>query len=88
LNRFAALKDDGHVRFYSAAELESLYRRAGFRVDEGFSSSITFPRGMNGDYERLIAHTPKEILGAYQLRVERDKVTLKVEVLNTRFRRS
>lgn len=88
LNRFAALKDDGHVRFHSAADLESLYRCAGFRVDEQFSSSITFPRRLNGDYERLIERTPREILGAYQLRIEGDQVYLTVEVLNTRFVRS
>jgi hypothetical protein len=42
---------------------------------------------MNEGYERLIEHTPQEILGAYQLRVEGDLVYITMEVLNTRFRR-
>ncbi len=87
INLFAALKDDGHVRFHSAAELESLFCRAGFRVEQQFSSSITFPRDMNRDYEQLIAQTPRETLQAYQSRIEGDQVYLTVEVLNTCFRR-
>lgn len=86
INRFMALKDDGHVRFHSANELEALFTQVGLSVEKQFSSSLTFPRQMNLDYEQLIAQTPPEILQAYQLRLAGDQVYVTVEVLNTRCR--
>ena len=86
INKFMAMKDDGHVRFHSAAELGSLFKPAGFSLEKQFSSSITFPREMNSNYERLIAQTPGDILQAYQLRIEENQVYLTIEVLNSCFR--
>ncbi len=86
INQFASLKDDGHVRFHTGAEIEFIFGGAGFRVEEQTISSITFPREMKREYERLIEQTPRRILEAYQLRIEENLVYVTVEVLNTRFR--
>jgi len=86
INQFAGLKDDGHVRFYTEEEIGSIFDRAGFRVEEQTTGSITFPRGMKREYERLIEQTPRGILEAYQLGIEENLVYVTVEVLNTRFR--
>ena len=86
INQFAALKDDGHVRFHTQEGLEAIFGGAGFNVAEKIKSSITFPRKMNGDYRRLIERTPDEILEAYQLQIEDNLVYVTVEVLNTCFR--
>ncbi len=85
INQFASLKDDGHVRFHTGEEIESIFGGAGFRVAEQTKSSITFPREMKREYEWLIEQTPPEILEAYQLRIEENLVYVTVEVLNTRF---
>lgn len=87
INRFANLKDDGHVRFHTGEEIESIFGGAGFKVDEQITSSITFPRKMKREYKRLIEQTPRGVLEAYQLRLEQDRVYVTVEVLNTRLRR-
>ena len=86
INQFAGLKDDGHVRFYTGEELATLFERTGFRVEEQTTGSITFPREMKREYERLIEQTPRGILQAYQLQIEENLVYVTVEVLNTRFR--
>ena len=88
INQFAGLKDDGHVRFHTGEEIESIFGGAGFRVEEQTESSITFPREMKREYERLMEQTPRGILEAYQLRIEENQVYVTVEVLNTRFRYS
>lgn len=86
INSYMALKDDGHVRFYRPSELESLFGRAGFQIEEQFFSSITFPRPMTADYQRLLAETSTEILQAYRIQINGDQIHLSVQVLNTRFR--
>ena len=88
INHFMALKDDGHVRFYTAVELDALFDQAGFKVEKRVQTSITFPRRMNRDYEQLIAQTPRAILEAYRLRIVRDQAYVTVAVLNSRFKRS
>jgi ubiquinone/menaquinone biosynthesis C-methylase UbiE len=88
INQFASLKDDGHVRFHTGEEIESIFGGAGFRVEEQATSSITFPREMKREYERLIEQTPRGILEAYQSRIEENRVYVTVEVLNTRFKYS
>ena len=82
------MKDDGHVRFHTGEEIESIFGGAGFRVEKQTKSSITFPREMKREYERLIEQTPRGILEAYQLRIEKNQAYVTVEVLNTRFRYS
>ena len=86
INRFAGLKDDGHVRFYTGEELATFFNRVGFSVEVQTTGSITFPREMKREYERLIEQTPRGVLEAYQLRIEKNLVYVTVEVLNTRFR--
>jgi ubiquinone/menaquinone biosynthesis C-methylase UbiE len=86
INQFAGLKDDGHVRFHTGEEIEFIFDRAGFLVEEQTPGSITFPREITREYKRLIEKTPRGILEAYQLRIEENLVYVTVEVLNTRCR--
>ncbi|MDH3464721.1 MAG: class I SAM-dependent methyltransferase [Gammaproteobacteria bacterium] len=88
INRFAGLKDDGHVRFYSKEEIESIFEKAGFRVEEQTTSSITFPRRLTTEYRQLVEQMPQKILEAYRMVIEENLIYLTVGVLNTRFRRS
>jgi len=86
INRFAGLKNDGHVRFHMRREIESIFADAGFALEEQTTSSITFHREVNEDYERLLEDTAQEVKDAYGLRLEGNRICLTVEVLNTRFR--
>ena len=87
INRFMALKDDGHVAFRSSFELAAIFEKVGFQPEAHFSTSITFPRELTDDYLRLIADTPDSIRQAYRLRLDRGHVYLTVGVSNICFRR-
>lgn len=82
INRFQALKPDGHVKIYTVEELIHLFRAHRFQVTEQFRSAITFTRGLDRDYRRLIDRTAPEISSLYGMRVGGDEATLTFEVGN------
>jgi ubiquinone/menaquinone biosynthesis C-methylase UbiE len=85
INRFQALKPDGHVRIYTADDLVDLFSTHGFEADGQFSSAISFTRDLNADNWGLIDGTPPEILDLYEVRVAGDRAALTFDVLNVRF---
>lgn len=85
INRFQALKPDGHVRIYSAAALVELFRAQGFEADERFGSAISFSRDLDAGTRDLIDRTPREILELYDVRVAGGRAALTFDVLNVRF---
>jgi ubiquinone/menaquinone biosynthesis C-methylase UbiE len=87
VNRFGALRDDGHVRYYHEHALIDLFTGAGFSVAGKFHSAITFPRPKDDRYERLLAHTAGRVLDLYQVRVEDEQITITVQVMNICFRK-
>jgi len=82
VNRFQALKPDGHVKIYTAEDLVHLFRAHRFEVTEQFRSAITFTRDLNQDYRHLIDRTAPEILDLYGVTVVSDQATLEFEVQN------
>jgi ubiquinone/menaquinone biosynthesis C-methylase UbiE len=87
VNEFGALKNDGHVRYYTETALGELFKQAGFDVDAKFYSAVTFPRETDERYEKLLARTGSRVLGLYKTRVEKNLIYLTVPVLNVRFRK-
>lgn len=85
INRFQALKPDGHVRMYTADGLLDLFRARGFEVGGRFASTISFTRELNADYHALIEDMPREILDLYEVKVAGDQAALIFDVLNVRF---
>ncbi len=84
INRFQALKPDGHVKIYTADNLARLFRAQGFEVVEQFSSVIAFTRDLNSEYLCLIEETPRRILDLYDLSVADGQATLSFGVLNVK----
>ncbi len=85
INRFLALKPNGHVRIYTADDLVDLFRAHGFEADDRFDSAISFTRDLNADYRDLIDGTPPEVLDLYDVGVDGDRAALTFDVLNVRF---
>ena len=85
INRFQALKPDGHVRIYSADEMVEVFRTHGFETDGQFGSAISFTRDLTPEYRDLLEKTPPEILDLYEVKISGDQAALKFDVLNARF---
>ncbi len=87
VNAFGALRDDGHVRYYREPALVERFEKAGFTVERGFHSAMTFPRPMDERYERLLAQTAACVLELYRVRVEGDQIYITVQIMNICFRK-
>ena len=85
VNAFQALKPDGHVRIYSAADLVDLFRGHGFAAQAQFGSTITFSRGLNDEYRALIAATPPGVLAGYGVEGDGDQATVTFDILTLKF---
>ncbi|MBN1428978.1 MAG: methyltransferase domain-containing protein [Anaerolineae bacterium] len=85
VNRFAALRDDGHVRYYRKSVLVDLFEKAGFTEHRSFSSAITFPRPNDARYKQVLDQTAGCILDLYRIRVEGEQIYITVQVMNICF---
>ena len=85
INRFQALKPDGHVRIYTFNGLLDLFGATGFTAQQQFRSKITFTRNLNADYHDLIDGTSPEILDLYDVSVASEQAVLTFDVLNVKF---
>ncbi len=87
INGFGGLRDDGHVRYYREPVMVELFEKAGFTAERRFYSDMTFPRPMDGRYERLLVQTAARVLELYKVRVEGDQVYVTVQIMNIGFRK-
>ena len=85
INRFQALKPDGHVEMHSGQALTRLIEAAGFRAEASDRSRLAFTRDLDRRYRDLIAATRPETHALYDLRVEGDRAALSFEILTVRF---
>jgi SAM-dependent methyltransferase len=82
VNRFQALKGDGHVCMQRRDDLIELVDRHGFEVREVFESSIAFDRERSAGYDRLLDATPDPVLQSYSVSVAEQCIHLKFRILN------
>jgi ubiquinone/menaquinone biosynthesis C-methylase UbiE len=86
IDRFQALKPDGHVHFYRRPEIEALFREFGFVVEKEFPSSVRYPRSLDDRYRELIASAGQESLDRYCVEIEGGQVFIRTAVMNLFFR--
>lgn len=85
INSYAALRPDGHIRYYRRDAIDALFLAGGFRLCDEFESSIRFPRPYNARYQTLIDETNPSILKIYDLRIEGDQVLLTLRIMNKKY---
>ncbi|MBN2351634.1 MAG: methyltransferase domain-containing protein [Spirochaetales bacterium] len=87
VDRFQSLMPDGHVHFYARREIEPLFNRYGFFVEQEFTSSVRYPREGGPAYERLLSEARPETLDRYAIGREGGRVYITLEVMNILFRK-
>jgi hypothetical protein len=86
INRFQALKPDGHVKIFAADELCALFEANGFELQDHFAGSISFTRALDPAYRALIADTPESVLAFYDVQLSEEEAALTFGILNACFR--
>lgn len=85
INRFMALKPDGHVRIHTRNELLALLGECGFQPLDLAMTSIAFTRPLNPDYRALLDATAPPILRAYGITMQGNEVSARLDILNATF---
>ena len=87
IDQFQAFKPDGHVHFYRKTELIHLFEKFGFKAESSFDSSVSYPRTLNPDYDRLLESTPLSIQQLYKVKISGPQVFVTIPVINILFRK-
>ncbi len=88
MNKFMAIKKDGHVKCYSEKGLIRLFEEKGFKKIKSTSSTIRFPREHVPEYDELLKHTPEDIKKVYNVAAENGKIYITLKVMNVLFRKT
>ena len=87
IDQFQQLKPDGHVHFFRAAELDTLFQGYGFTEEAQFLSAISYSRDVNEDYMHLLEKTAPSILEKYCIELREKTVQVTVTVMNGLYRK-
>lgn len=85
INRFQALKPDGHVKMYEAEDLRAIFDTYGFKLLARFAASISFTRALDPVYSALVAETPESVLALYGVDLGEEEAALTFPILNACF---
>lgn len=82
INKFQALKRDGHIEMLTAAELRAAFLRHGFRTIECFDTRLSFDRQLDPGHESLLEAATTDILDIYQVTIEHRRIRLTFPIFN------
>lgn len=85
INDFQRLKQDGHVEMLRSGDLIRRVLRSGFELRKRFWTNLSFERGSNSEYEKLIRITPATVLDSYALSRDFDVIKLSFPIFNAVF---
>ena len=88
---YMRMKKDGHIKYYTKEEYESLASEAGFSLVNSFETEITFPRLKETaiEFDEIIEKHDKNIIDGYNVRVTEDNkyIYITQKVLNLLFKK-
>ena len=86
-DEYMQVKPDGHIRFYSRREWETMCRQQGFSLLAAFSGSIRFPRKNEPAYQEIIRRHGRAVADAYEITVAGDEIYITEQVNNLLFQK-
>lgn len=85
VDKFMQMKKDGHIKFYSFSEFKEMLEKSGFRYLSRHDTSIRFPRKNSMQYHKLLSEYDEKITSGYEIKVKKDEIWIKENVLNMVF---
>jgi cyclopropane fatty-acyl-phospholipid synthase-like methyltransferase len=82
IDRFQALKKDGHRHFYKLDEIKELFTTNGFAVLKTGFNKISYPRELNKNYICLLDNTSENIKNKYEIRIDDNRIFVTVKGFN------
>jgi len=88
IDKYMQMKDDGHIKFYSANEIIDIAKKYNFEKKSIKFTKIRFPRKEAIKYKNLLAETGNNILEMYYIKITGDEVFISEDVLNISFKKN
>ena len=90
IDAYMQMKKDGHIKFYTKTEWQTIGRSAGFKLTHGFETQIRFPRQKQTaiEFEDLIAKFDKQIIKGYAIKITDEEIWITERVNNLLFQKS
>ncbi|MBR5372558.1 MAG: class I SAM-dependent methyltransferase [Oscillospiraceae bacterium] len=85
VDRFMQMKPDGHIRFYTKDDWQTVCEACGLHRMDFFDSSIRFPRKKTPEYDALLAQSDRSVLESYAVEVKGDEIYITEQVNNILF---
>ncbi len=82
IDEYMKIKPDGHIKFYSFAELNEILGTAGFQYQCDQVSQIRFPRKNPTAYQYLFEKYDPAVWGGYNISIVDDEIWITENVLN------
>ena len=85
IDKYMNVKDDGHVKFYTQNEYESLLQKHGFELDTLFYTDMHIAFPVRDDYLQITSTVNNKIQESYDIRIIDYRVHLRLKILNISF---
>jgi ubiquinone/menaquinone biosynthesis C-methylase UbiE len=82
------LKDDGHIKYYTKKEFDTLASEAGFVPESSFDSHLRFPRKMNHEGRCIVHGFPDRMKKIYDITMDNSETYISHKVLNLSYRKN
>lgn len=89
VDEYMQMKKDGHIKFYTKAEWESLGIASGLKCVDGFETKIRFPKKKETalEFEDIISRHKESVIRGYDVEVIDDEIWITERVNNLLFRK-
>ena len=82
IDKYMNVKDDGHVKFYTKEEFESLLKNYGFETDVYFYTNMDIAFPEREEYLRIASMIDKKMHDSYNIKIIDNRVHMRLRILN------
>lgn len=89
VDAYMQMKKDGHIKFYTKKEWQTIGKLTGFNFVDGFESHLRFPKKRNTalELDDILEHFDKRVIVGYALEIIDDEIWITEKVNNLLFQK-